>query len=83
MRRTVPSTCVSRVPVIGKLVSPETGGGLFAMAYVVTGGFDDPSVRVNPLSAVAPGFLRGLFEGMLGGGGPAPPAPGSREGGQN
>ena len=77
------NSLLGRVPVIGRLVSPEAGGGLFAMAYVVTGGFDDPSVRVNPLSAVAPGFLRGLFEGMLGGEGPPTPAPGSREGGQN
>lgn len=77
------NSLLGRVPVIGKLVSPETGGGLFAMAYVVTGGFDDPSVRVNPLSAVAPGFLRGIFEGMPAGAGPATPTPGSREGGQN
>jgi hypothetical protein len=40
-------------------------------------------VRVNPLSAVAPGFLRGIFEGMPGAGGPAAPTPGAREGGQN
>lgn len=77
------NSLLGRVPVIGKLVSPETGGGLFAMNYTVTGGFDDPSVRVNPLSAVAPGFLRGLFESAPGSGAPATPAPGSREGGQN
>lgn len=77
------NSLLGRVPLIGKLVSPETGGGLFAMNYTVFGGFDDPSVRVNPLSAVAPGFLRGLFESAPGGGVPATPAPGSREGGQN
>lgn len=78
------NSLLGRVPVIGKLVSPETGGGLFAMAYTVTGGFDDPSVRVNPLSAVAPGFLRGLFEGLPAGTAPAPAQPqGQREGGRN
>ena len=52
---------LGRVPLLGKLVSPESGGGLFAMSYGVKGPFDDPSVWVNPLSAVTPGFLRGLF----------------------
>ena len=46
------------------------------MSYGVRGPFDDPAVWVNPLSAVTPGFLRGLFgvfEGSPGGGGDAPP----------
>jgi hypothetical protein len=69
------NSLLGRVPLLGKLVSPETGGGLFAMSYGVKGPFDDPSVRVNPLSAVTPGFLRGLFgvfESTPGGGGDAP-----------
>jgi len=72
------NSLLGRVPLLGRLISPETGGGLFAMAYGVKGGFDDPSVWVNPLSAVTPGFLRGLFgafEGAPGGGGGAPPPP--------
>jgi hypothetical protein len=59
------------------------------MNYGVKGPFDDPSVWVNPLSAVTPGFLRGLF-GVFdgpsnggGGGAAAPvPAPMMRDGGQ-
>ncbi len=50
-----------RIPFIGKLFSPERGGGLFAAAYAVRGPLDDPSVSVNPLSIVAPGALRRLF----------------------
>jgi hypothetical protein len=78
------NSLLGRVPLLGKLVSPETGGGLFAMNYGVKGPFDDPAVWVNPLSAVTPGFLRGLFgvfEGTPqgatpgGGGDAAPPAP--------
>jgi hypothetical protein len=52
---------LGRIPVIGRLLSPERGGGLIAMTYGIRGPIDDPSVRVNPLSAVTPGFLRGLF----------------------
>lgn len=82
------NSLLGRVPLLGRLVSPETGGGLFAMSFGVKGPFDDPSVWVNPLSAVTPGFLRGLFgvfEGSPGGGGDAPrpvPPPVMREGGQ-
>lgn len=79
------NSLLGRVPLLGKLVSPETGGGLFAMSYGVKGGFDDPAVWVNPLSAVTPGFLRGLFgifEGAPGGGGDTPGSPPVRNHGQ-
>lgn len=49
------------IPLIGRLFSPETGGGLFAANYTVRGKLADPQVAVNPLSALTPGFLRGLF----------------------
>ncbi len=52
---------LGHVPLIGRLFSPETGGGLFAMGYSLRGPFDNPSVMVNPLSALTPGFLRGVF----------------------
>ncbi|MBS0562567.1 MAG: DUF3971 domain-containing protein, partial [Proteobacteria bacterium] len=55
------NSLLGRVPLIGRLFSPETGGGLFAANYTVRGPLADPSVSVNPLSALTPGFLRGLF----------------------
>ncbi|OJY76327.1 MAG: hypothetical protein BGP12_02280 [Rhodospirillales bacterium 70-18] len=55
------NSLLGRLPLIGPLLSPERGGGLFALSYWVNGPFADPSVGVNPLSAVTPGFLRGLF----------------------
>jgi hypothetical protein len=50
-----------KIPLIGKLFSPEKGGGLFAMRYAMTGPVSDPDVKINPLSALTPGFLRGIF----------------------
>jgi hypothetical protein len=50
-----------KIPLIGKLFSPEKGGGLFAMRYSVTGPTADPKIHINPLSALTPGFLRGIF----------------------
>jgi hypothetical protein len=50
-----------KIPLLGKLFSPEKGGGLFAASYSVKGKLANPSVSVNPLSALTPGFLRGIF----------------------
>lgn len=55
------NSLLGNVPLVGKLFSPERGGGLFAAGYTLRGPLDDPSVVVNPLSALTPGFLRGLF----------------------
>jgi uncharacterized protein YhdP len=49
------------IPLVGKLFSPERGGGVFAASYTVRGPVADPQVSVNPLAALTPGFLRGLF----------------------
>jgi hypothetical protein len=55
------NSLLGNVPIIGKLFSPESGGGVFAASYTVRGPLDDPKITVNPLSALTPGFLRGLF----------------------
>jgi hypothetical protein len=73
------NTLPGRLPLIGKLFSPETGGGLFAASYAIRGPADDPSVSVNPLSALTPGFLRGLFS-MFGTAKPGQPAPPREQG---
>ena len=49
------------IPLLGKLFSPEKGGGVFAATYTLRGGLDNPRVAVNPLAALTPGFLRGVF----------------------
>jgi hypothetical protein len=60
------NTLLGQIPLIGRLFSPEQGGGVFAATYTMRGSFDDPAVTVNPLAALTPGFLRGLF-GIFGG----------------
>lgn len=61
------NSLLGRVPLLGRLFSPEAGGGLFAATYRVQGPLDDPAVTVNPLAALTPGFLRGLFGVFEGG----------------
>lgn len=53
---------LGQVPVLGPLIVGREGEGVFAITYGVRGKTDDPTVVVNPLSAIAPGFLRRIFE---------------------
>ncbi|MSP01813.1 MAG: hypothetical protein EXR07_12305 [Acetobacteraceae bacterium] len=55
------NSMLGRLPLIGKLFTAEKDGGLIAMNYSLRGPMDNPSVMANPLSAVTPGFLRGMF----------------------
>ncbi len=50
-----------RLPVVGRLFSPEREGGILAATMTLRGPFDDPVVHVNPFSALVPGALRTLL----------------------
>jgi hypothetical protein len=60
------NSIIGNIPVIGSLLLGGEGQGLFAANYRVTGAASDPQVSVNPLSALAPGFLRRLFQPNFG-----------------
>ncbi|CAM3072707.1 MULTISPECIES: YhdP family protein [Methylobacterium] len=66
----------SQLPLLGPLLGGGHNEGLFAVNFRVSGKLASPDVSVNPLSAIAPGFLRKLFSA---GGGPfadgVPPVP--------
>lgn len=64
----------AQLPIVGPLLGGGNNEGLFAVNFRVSGRLPSPDVTVNPLSAIAPGFLRKLFSA---GGGPfAESAPG-------
>ncbi|WP_418152860.1 AsmA-like C-terminal domain-containing protein [Litorimonas sp. RW-G-Af-16] len=50
------------IPVIGDIFVGKKGSGVFALSYDVTGSFDKAQISVNPLSALTPGFLKGIFK---------------------
>jgi hypothetical protein len=52
----------SRVPVVGRILGGENSEGLIGVTFKVEGPIDGPRVFVNPLSAVAPGIFRKIFE---------------------
>ena len=59
---------------MGPILTGGEGDGLLAVTYAMSGSIEDPKVKVNPLSALAPGFLRGLFSVGNGGSNGAPRA---------
>lgn len=56
------NSVLSGIPVLGQLLASRRGEGIFAMTYSMNGPSDLPRVSVNPLSAIAPGILRRIFE---------------------
>ena len=56
---------INNIPLIGDVLGGKKGEGIFAFTYSATGNADEPDIRVNPLSALAPGFLRQLFQGKM------------------
>ena len=53
---------IGLVPILGDLLISRNGEGLFGITFAVKGPTSQPDVLVNPMSMVAPGFLRQLFE---------------------
>ena len=52
------NSVLGNIPILGTLLTGGEGEGVFALTYRVSGAPDSPTVSVNPLSALAPGFLR-------------------------
>ncbi len=57
----LPNALPGQLPGVGRVFSPERGGGLLAATLRVTGPLDTPAISVNPLSLLAPGILRRLL----------------------
>ena len=55
------NSLLGNIPLIGDLLVGGPGEGIFAATYSVTGTTTEPTITVNPLSVLAPGFLRNLF----------------------
>jgi len=55
------NSILGSIPVIGGLIIGNKGEGVFGLSYTVNGGFSQTQVAINPLSALTPGFLRGIF----------------------
>lgn len=52
----------SKLPVLGFFLGGGPNEGLVGVTYEIVGPLSGPTLRMNPISAVAPGFLRKIFE---------------------
>jgi hypothetical protein len=52
----------AQLPILGLFLGGGKNEGLLGVTYEVVGPPNAMTLRVNPMSAVAPGFLRKLFE---------------------
>src|SRR5688572_18875420 len=59
------NSILGNIPIIGNILQGGPGEGLFSAAYKITGNLPEPTIDVNPWAALAPGFMRGIFEGDI------------------
>jgi hypothetical protein len=72
------NSVLGNIPLLGNLITSKQGEGIIGITYSISGNADEPNVSVNPLSALAPGILRRIFEGKMPvapNGTPSAPAP--------
>lgn len=50
------------LPLIGEILGNGRDRGLIGVTYKLTGNLDAPKLQINPLSAIAPGIFRSIFE---------------------
>ena len=52
----------AELPVIGILLGNGRDRGLLGITFKLTGPFEKPNLTINPLSIIAPGIFRSIFE---------------------
>jgi uncharacterized protein YhdP len=67
------NSILGNIPIIGDFLQGGKGEGLFSATYSISGALSEPKIDVNGWSALAPGFLRNMFDGDTGDDLSAPP----------
>lgn len=57
------NSILGELPVVGELLTSRRGEGVIGVTFSLEGPFDATQVTANPLSALAPGVFRRIFEG--------------------
>jgi hypothetical protein len=56
------NAAVGNIPLFGEILTGGKGQGIFGLTFALTGSMASPKIHYNPLSAIAPGILRKIFE---------------------
>jgi hypothetical protein len=62
------NSVLGNIPILGTILTGKNRSGIFAATYKIEGKLEQPKISVNPLAALAPGFLRnliGVFDGSI------------------
>ncbi|MEM1376808.1 MAG: AsmA-like C-terminal region-containing protein [Pseudomonadota bacterium] len=52
----------AEIPLLGLILGNGRDRGLIGVTFLLEGDFDNPKVTVNPLSVIAPGIFRNIFQ---------------------
>lgn len=66
---------VSRIPLLGEIAGAGRNEGLVGVTFRVVGPIENPVLQFNPISAIAPGIFRRIFEYRVEDGSQAEPQP--------
>jgi hypothetical protein len=59
------NSVLSNIPILGDLLASKKGEGILSATYSATGNMEQPNISTNPLSMLAPGIFRRIFEGHI------------------
>ncbi len=59
------NSVLSNIPLLGDLLASKKGEGILSATYSATGNMEQPTISTNPLSMLAPGIFRRIFEGHI------------------
>jgi len=59
------NSMLSNIPILGDLLASKKGEGILSATYSMTGNMEQPNISTNPLSMLAPGIFRRIFEGHI------------------
>ncbi len=58
---------IAGIPIIGNILTAgETESGIVSNSYTLKGSLSDPKISANPLSVLAPTFVKRIFFGLFG-----------------
>jgi hypothetical protein len=58
---------ITGIPIIGDILTAgKKDSGIISTSYTIKGNMEDPVVNSNPLSVLAPTFVRRIFSGIFG-----------------
>ena len=56
------NAALGNIPLFGEILTGGKGQGIFGLTFAMGGSMANPKVQINPLSAIAPGIFRKIFE---------------------